>query len=269
MPLSFNTIRRVLSVLVLFCASLAAVAAEADEPKFPALDSSYLKTGDFVGPDRVRRVRPGLNKDQVRLEIGNPHFSEGIFAVRSWNYAFNFYTGKNDEYVTCQFMVNYDSDDHVASTRWKDSDCQKYLNPTNSTPVLADQPYHQRVILAADGLFVFGKSGLADLTGPGREKIDKLVSQLKQDGVALTSVVVTGHTDRIGTETANFTLSKARAETIRTYLVQQGLDDKAIKAYGAGLSQPLVQCPGEAVTPELVQCLQPNRRVEIEVMGEK
>ncbi|WP_414649072.1 OmpA family protein [Collimonas sp.] len=107
------------------------------------------------------------------------------------------------------------------------------------------------------------------LRGPGRGKIDSLVSQLKQDGVALASVVVTGHTDRIGSETSNFTLSKARAETIRSYLVQQGLDENAIKAYGAGLSQPLVQCPGEAVTPQLVQCLQPNRRVEIEVMGEK
>lgn len=269
MPISSNTIRHILSVLALSCACSAALAAEADEPKFPPLDSSYLKTGDFVAPDRVGRVRPGLNKDQVRLQIGNPHFSEGIFAVHSWNYAFNFYTGKNDEYVTCQFMVNYDSDGRVASTRWKDPDCQKYLDPAKPVTVLADQPYHQRVTLAADGLFVFGKSDLADLTGPGRGKIDSLVSQLKQDGVALASVVVTGHTDRIGSETSNFTLSKARAETIRSYLVQQGLDENAIKAYGAGLSQPLVQCPGEAVTPQLVQCLQPNRRVEIEVMGEK
>ena len=198
---------------------------------------------------------------------GDP--SEGIFAVHRWNYAFNFYTGKNDEYVTCQFMVNYDSNDHVASTRWKDADCQKYLNPANPATVLTDQPYHQRITLAADGLFAFGKSGLDDLSGSGREKIDRLVSQLKHDDVTLASVVVTGHTDRIGTEASNFILSKARAETIRGYLVQQGLDEKAIKAFGAGLSQPVVQCPGEAVTPQLVQCLQPNRRVEIDVTGEK
>ncbi|WP_211474067.1 OmpA family protein [Collimonas humicola] len=250
---------------------LVAGSALAEDPpeKFPDRDSSYMQEGTFVSTENLRNMGPGLSKTQVYDLLGVPHFHEGVFNVRVWNYIFNFRTGKNNEYVTCQFMVNYDSNYHVASTHWKDPDCQKYVNPPGSTTVLADQPYHQRVTLAADGLFAFGKSGLADLTGPGREKIDSLVSQLKQDGVKLTSVVVTGHTDRIGTETANFTLSKARAETIRSYLVQQGLDDKAIKAYGAGLSQPLVQCEGEAVTPQLVQCLQPNRRVEIEVLGEK
>ncbi|WP_158229129.1 OmpA family protein [Collimonas sp. PA-H2] len=250
---------------------LVAGTALANDPpeKFPDRNSSYMQEGTFVSIESLRNMAPGLSKTQVYDLLGVPHFHEGVFNVRVWNYIFNFRTGKNNEYVTCQYMVNYDSDYRVTSTLWKELDCQKYLNPTNPTMVVADQPYHQRVTLSADGLFVFGKSGLADLTGPGREKIDSLVSQLKQDGVTLASVVVTGHTDRIGTETSNFTLSKARAETIRSYLVQQGLDEKAIKAYGAGLSQPVVQCQGEAVTPQLVQCLQPNRRVEIDVMGEK
>lgn len=271
MTLSLNTTRRVVSALLISCASFAAVAADGDDAKFPPLESTYLKTGDFVSPDHVQRIRPGLNKDQVRLELGNPHFSEGFFAVREWNYAFNFYTGKDNAFVTCQFKVGYDADGHVTSTRWKNPDCEAYIQPAAivDTGPAAGKSYRQHVNLAADGLFVFGKYALNDLTPSGREKIDHLLGRLKHDGVNLTSIIVTGHTDRIGSETANFTLSKARAETIRRYLAQQGLDDKLIRAYGAGASQPVLQCPGQKVTPQLVQCLQPNRRVEIAVMGEK
>lgn len=270
MPLSINTIWRFVCVLALSITCFTAIADDADESNFPSLESSYLKTGDFVSPDHVKRIRPGLSKDQVRLEIGNPHFSEGLFAVHVWNYAFNFYSGKDNEYVTCQFRVNYDSDDRVTSTRWKNPDCNNYISSAAAVTVVptVDKSYHQRVTLSSDGLFAFGKYDLNDLTTQGREKIDGMVAKIKQENVNLSYIVVTGHTDRIGTETANFTLSKARAETIRKYLAQQGLDDKLIRAYGAGASQPVIQCPGQQITPQLVQCLQPNRRVEIEVVGE-
>ena len=109
---------------------LAAVAlvgtARAQEVAFPDLKSSYLKTGDFGGPDHAWRVRPGHNKDQVRLELGNPHFSEGISGVNEWDYAFNFYTGKGSEHVTCQLKVKFDKVDghyRVGSTHWNNSDC--------------------------------------------------------------------------------------------------------------------------------------------------
>ncbi|CAN7744752.1 MULTISPECIES: hypothetical protein [unclassified Variovorax] len=52
-------------------------------------------------------------------------------------------------------------------------------------------------------------------------------------------------------------------------LAQQGIDSKAIRAAGMGERQPVVQCPGTVKTAALVSCLQPNRRVEIEVAGEQ
>jgi outer membrane protein OmpA-like peptidoglycan-associated protein len=64
-------------------------------------------------------------------------------------------------------------------------------------------------------------------------------------------------------------LSQARADTIRDYLIQKGVDGRLVRAYGAGKAKPVVQCPGQKLTPQLVQCLQPNRRIEIEIVGEQ
>ena len=270
---SSSIFRRALCISMLYCMTFSATAADTGEVNFPALDSSYLTTGDFVGPDHVKRVTPGLSKDQVRLELSNPHFSEGIFNVREWDYAFNFYTGKGSEYVTCQFKVKFDSDNRVTSTHWKNPECERYINPpqVKDAPVapVTEKTLKRHVEFGADGLFAFGKSDLGNLNPAGRDTLDDLANHLQQDAVKLSSVVVTGYTDRIGSEQANLALSQARADTIRDYLIQKGLDTHLVRAYGAGDAKPVVQCPGQKLTPQLVRCLQPNRRMEIEISGEQ
>ncbi|PFH10049.1 outer membrane protein OmpA-like peptidoglycan-associated protein [Collimonas sp. PA-H2] len=270
---SSSILCRALCISMLYCLAFSATAGDTSEVNFPALDSSYLKTGDFVGPDHVKRITPGLHKDQVRLELGNPHFSEGIFNVREWDYVFNFYTGKGNEYVTCQFKVKFDSNNRATSTHWKNPECEGYVNPpqVKDTPIVpvAEKPLKRRMEFGADGLFAFGKSDLSNLDSTGRGKLDDLADHLKQDAITLSSVVVTGYTDRIGSEEANLVLSQARADTIRDYLIQKGLDAHLVRAYGAGKAKPVVQCPGQKLTPQLVGCLQPNRRMEIEIVGER
>ncbi|WP_211467424.1 OmpA family protein [Collimonas silvisoli] len=270
---SSSILRRALCIGMLCCTIFSAAAAGTNDVNFPALDSSYLKTGDFVGPDHVKRVVPGLNKDQVRLELGNPQFSEGIFGVREWDYAFNLYTGRGNEYVTCQFKVKFDSNNRATSTYWKSPECERFFNPppVKDAPIVpvAAKPLRRHVEFGADGLFAFGKSDLGNLDATGRAKLDDLAGHLKQDAVKLSSIVVTGYTDRMGSADENLALSQARANTIRDYLVKKGVDDRLIRAYGAGGAKPVVQCPGQKLTPQLVQCLQPNRRIEIEIAGEQ
>ena len=287
---SFRFARTVFSALVLSCAGFAASAQQAQvavsaavaaEVNFPSLDSSYLKTGSFVGPDHVRRITPGLSKDQVRLELGNPQYSEGLFGVREWDYAFNFYTSKGNEYITCQFKVKFDLVDNIyraVSTHWKGVACESYLSPVvmaqaipvaMAAPAPAPAPTTRRLTLGADGLFKFAKSGLNDLLPEGRARLEALATQLRRDGVVLNSFIITGHTDRIGSAASNVALSQARANTVRDYLIGKGIDGKLVRAYGAGKTQPVTQCAGERVTPELVACLQPNRRVDIEVAGQQ
>ena len=59
-------------------------------------------------------------------------------------------------------------------------------------------------------------------------------------------------------------LSQRRADTVRSYLISQGIPAANITAVGMGESQPVVQCANTA-RQALVDCLQPNRRVEVEV----
>jgi len=63
-------------------------------------------------------------------------------------------------------------------------------------------------------------------------------------------------------------LSEARATTVRNYLVSRGLPSGAMYAQGVGSDQPVVECPGKQ-SAAVIACLQPNRRVELEVVGYK
>jgi outer membrane protein OmpA-like peptidoglycan-associated protein len=82
-------------------------------------------------------------------------------------------------------------------------------------------------------------------------------------GVLLTaqgfSVFVYGHTDDVGTDAYNLTLSQRRAEAVRAYLVEAGIDPAIIEAQGFGKSSPRVQGTSAEVRAR-------NRRVEIGIV---
>ena len=82
-------------------------------------------------------------------------------------------------------------------------------------------------------------------------------------------MIVTGHTDRIGSDAYNQKLSERRANQVKDYLAAQGVDSGIISSAGKGESEPVVQCEGNKATKKLISCLQPNRRVEIRAEGTK
>jgi OOP family OmpA-OmpF porin len=53
------------------------------------------------------------------------------------------------------------------------------------------------------------------------------------------SVIIEGHTDSIGSETYNQRLSERRAESVRRYLVDKGVDASRLETHGYGESQPV------------------------------
>ncbi|MET0542406.1 MAG: OmpA family protein [Variovorax sp.] len=244
-------------------------AAPADKD-FPALDSAKWQQGSFPSLEALRAMRTGMGKDQVRDLLGFPHFSEGLFGVREWNYIFHFRTGKGPEFITCQYMVRFNGDVLTNSMYWKNPACAALVNPPEAKPVPVVQPAAPRkVTLAADGLFRFDRSALDDLLPDGQRKVEALATELTRNGKRLNGIVVTGHTDRLGTESYNQALSLARANTVRDLLVRQGIDGKLIRTVGEGERRPVVRCEGAQATPALVACLQPNRRVDIEVSAEQ
>ncbi len=121
---------------------------------------------------------------------------------------------------------------------------------------------------STDSLFDYDK---ATVTPLGKQALDKFVADLK--GVKSESINVTGHTDRIGEPVYNMELSTRRAEEVKKYLVDSaGIPADKIVAKGASGSDPVTkpgECLGEDATPQLIACLQPDRRVEVEVAGTK
>lgn len=124
----------------------------------------------------------------------------------------------------------------------------------------------QKISLSADALFAFDKSTLKP---EGKEELDKLAVDLSN--VSYDSIHVTGHTDRIGSTKYNQKLSERRANTVRDYLVAKGIPADRIVAEGKGETQPVTR-PGDCTGPKsrkLIACLQPDRRVDVEVSGTK
>jgi len=112
------------------------------------------------------------------------------------------------------------------------------------------------IVNLSDVLFDFNK---ADLKPGAREKLAKVSGLvLAHPGLQME---VEGHADSIGTDGYNQRLSESRAESVRSFLVQQGISREAVSADGFGESRP-VATNG---TPE---GRQQNRRVELVVSGE-
>jgi len=125
-------------------------------------------------------------------------------------------------------------------------------------------PQVQKITLDSKVLFDFDK---AVLKPEGKAAIDAQVVGKLSQVTKLDVVLVTGHTDRIGTDAYNQKLSERRADAVRDYLVSKGVDKAKIETIGLGEKQPVVQCD-QKNRKDLIACLQPNRRVEVEVKGE-
>lgn len=128
----------------------------------------------------------------------------------------------------------------------------------------APMPVHATVEkVSADGLFEFGRADI-DPASAGAAELEALASRLAGSAVPVKAVHVIGHSDRIGNDRANVALSTRRAEAVRDYLLERGVEAGLVTAIGRGSVEPLVECNGER-GEALVDCLAPNRRVEVRV----
>jgi outer membrane protein OmpA-like peptidoglycan-associated protein len=221
--------------------------------------------GTFPELNALRQVRAGLNKHQISQLIGWPHFEEGIWGVREWNYVFNFRDGDSDRVTVCQFKILFDHDKLARSFYWQPEDCARYMNPPPPPPPApAAKAEKQETTLSTDALFAFDRYSLKDITDGGRAQLDTLASRLLEEKDRIAHIRVVGYTDRLGSDAYNQVLSQRRAETVAKYLVAKGVPDALIAAEGLGKAEPVVQCEDQARS-KLIACLAPNRRVVVRV----
>ncbi len=128
----------------------------------------------------------------------------------------------------------------------------------------------EKITLSTDVLFEFNK---ADLKPSGQQKLDELAKNAQ--GANVDKVVLVGHADRIGSEEYNQELSEKRAKAVADYLAQKGVDSSRLQVEGKGKSEPITgnECSKLGAennkNQKLIACLQPDRRVEAELLGSR
>ena len=133
-------------------------------------------------------------------------------------------------------------------------------------PVVAE-PQVERINLSADALLRFNQSDAADMLPEGKATLDRLAENLVSCQAHIDGIALTGHTDRLGSEQYNYNLGLQRAQTVKNYLQGKGVQ-APISVASAGESQPVTTaCTGTRATAALKACLQPDRRVTVDISG--
>lgn len=96
------------------------------------------------------------------------------------------------------------------------------------------------------------------------QDINDYINSLKY----LDKITLVGHADRLGTTDYNQKLSQKRVNAVADKLIDSGIEEDKIFTDYKGEDIPAQSCEGDR-SPELIECLYANRRVEIEIIGEK
>ncbi len=137
-------------------------------------------------------------------------------------------------------------------------------------PPVVVAPAPRAVQREATVLFNFDRRDLANVRPLTKDTVDRLVAEVKS-GWQLQRVVLTGHAD-ISNNTRdnsyNVRLAQDRAQTVKAYLISQGIPANLISTEARADSAQVVSCDAKRLKKaDYEECLLPNRRVEVRAEG--
>jgi outer membrane protein OmpA-like peptidoglycan-associated protein len=226
--------------------AVPAVAKTADRPDF-----SFIHIPEHSAMNTIRKARQGGGRTGNLLALAL--FAAGLgtsIAVQAAGDSYLEDTGGKPVMSGDQTCVH-------------GMDWNRSMPPCPEPTVVVDEET-VKVVFALDDSEFFG-SDRATLNASSQKDLSRLVKTLKSaDDVH--AILVTGHADRIGPAPYNEQLALKRANNVKTYLVDRGIPGDKIVAAGEGLRKPWVSCPENLAKSELIKCLAPNRRVDIEAV---
>lgn len=154
------------------------------------------------------------------------------------------------------------------------------VRDTNGTPVLATAGDCLRsnwmsdsetctgvpnIRVSTDRSAVYFAFGSSALTAKAKRVLRAVAKEIKANP-SVTAVRIAGYADRVGSATANEKLSKRRADRVRRYLMAKGVVNAQVaETRWFGASAAATSCKTDLPKADLVSCLQPDRRVEVEI----
>jgi type VI secretion system protein ImpL len=173
----------------------------------------------------------------------------------------------NQDYEFASRQINFYSDQihepdvpRILDNAFLVSSSRNYINSLLTQSLRSIET----ITLESDTLFAFARADFQSLRTEGQSQLSAIAGKLLSTP-NIGKIIIAGHADQLGDPQGNLQVSKQRAQTIKTYLVGKGVPGELVDAVGEGSTKPLVKCDMQQPRAQLIQCLEPNRRVEIEV----
>ena len=105
----------VTALLMSACGTGSRLASNGGQDRlvFPAPESASNVGGSYPLTEALRKLRPGMTKNQVAGLLGRPQFNEGFFGVREWDYVLNVTNDAGAPQMVCQLKAVFTSRDEA------------------------------------------------------------------------------------------------------------------------------------------------------------